>query len=668
MSDATGTAAEPLIGAREMETPYWAESHLAAARSGILTIARGAPRTAVLLVGWSWRAARGWTLSAVALQLATAVATVFGLLSTVDVFTNLLAAGPTPQRVVDALPALAVVVGALAARGVLASATGAVQARLVPRIEERAQDELYSRLADVELVAFDDADFATLVQRAEEALVHLRFSATTVGDLAAAVVSVGAAVVTAGLLHPVLAPLVLLSAVPQAWAGIRGAQLQIEAMVRTNTSMVRRWVTGNLLGDRDNAAELRAFTAQRIVLREHRRIAAELADDEVRVGLRSNRFTTLGRLFSGLTSGIGVSALGLLLYTGAMPLALAGTAALAMRTAAQAILTGVYAVNRMFEAGLHVDVYRTCLDDLALRRRPAATQALRQGPETIALDHVSFRYPGQATDALADVSLTLRRGEVVALVGENGSGKTTLAKLVTGLYLPTSGTVTWDGRATDALPPDDLWDRTAIVMQEPLHWPVTAENNVRIGRLDRPDPDGAVLTDAAARSGADAVFADLPDGPGTMLSKRFQGGRDLSGGQWQRIAVARGLYRNAPVVVADEPTAAMDARAEHAAFAALRSMSTAGLEQQNGAGPGRITVLVTHRLANVRHADQIVVLEHGRVTDVGTHDELMARGGTYQELFSLQARAYTDGRGEQPLVVSQGGAGVVTGQRARDDG
>jgi ATP-binding cassette subfamily B protein len=274
-------------------------------------------------------------------------------------------------------------------------------------------------------------------------------------------------------------------------------------------------------------------------------------------------------------------------------------------------------------------------------------------PETITLTDASFRYPGQDADAVHDVSLTLRRGEVVALVGENGSGKTTLAKLVTGLYLPTAGTVTWDGRATAAIDTGALWDRVAVVMQEPLRWPLTAENNIRIGRPERPDPDGGVFADAAARSGADAVLADLPDGPRTMLSKRFRGGRDLSGGQWQRISVARGLYRGAPVVVADEPTAAMDARAEHAAFAALRSMAAGGgdgrgEDGRGDDGRGGITVLVTHRLANVRHADQIVVLEHGRVTDLGTHDELMARGGIYPELFTLQASAYADAPPDAP--------------------
>ena len=192
-ADSTGPdGAAPLIGGDDLETPYWAQSQLEAARPGIWAVARGAPRTAALLVGWSWRAAPRWTLLAVALQLATAVATAFGLLSTVDVFTNLLAAGPTPQRVVDALPALAVVVGALVARGALQSASGAVQARLVPRIEERAQDELYSRLGRRRAGRVRRRRLHHAGPRAEQALIHLRFGASMVGDLAAAVVSVGA--------------------------------------------------------------------------------------------------------------------------------------------------------------------------------------------------------------------------------------------------------------------------------------------------------------------------------------------------------------------------------------------------------------------------------------------------------------------------------------------
>ncbi len=377
---------------------------------------------------------------------------------------------------------------------------------------------------------------------------------------------------------------------------------------------------------------MRAFTTQEVLLAEHRRIADGLLTEAIRVAHRQNRATTWGRALSGIGTALGYVVLGLLLYAGAMPLAVAGTAVLAMRAAASAIVNSMYQVSQLYESGFTLELHQTLIADAGARSRPSGRATLSVGPAQITLDGVSFRYPGQDERALVDVSLTLRRGEVIALVGENGSGKSTLAKLLTGLYLPEDGVVAWDGVATTSLDAAALHERIAVVLQDPLHWPMTAANNVRIGRLGRPDPGDLAFTDAAARSGADAVLAALPEGAATMLSRQFQQGRDLSGGQWQRLSVARGLYRDAPLVIADEPTAAMDARAEHAVFTALRGLG----------GSERITVLVTHRLANVRHADQIVVLEGGRVTELGTHAELMACGGTYHELFSLQARAYAD--------------------------
>jgi ATP-binding cassette subfamily B protein len=178
-----------------------------------------------------------------------------------------------------------------------------------------------------------------------------------------------------------------------------------------------------------------------------------------------------------------------------------------------------------------------------------------------------------------------------------------------------------------------------MVMQDPAQWPMTAEDNIRIGRIDRADPSGSALAAAARESGADTVIAELPAGGRTVLSRRFTNGRDLSGGQWQRISVARGLYRDAPILVADEPTAAMDARAEHEVFRSLQR-----LRQREGGD--RTTILITHRLANIRHADQIVVLDRGQVVERGTHAELMALDGTYAQLFTLQAEAY------QPAGVS----------------
>jgi ATP-binding cassette, subfamily B, bacterial len=571
----------PLIGSAEMVTPSWAQGYEQQARAGVWTVARAAPRTVALLVALAWRASARLTASALVVQVAAAVSAALGLLATASVFTRLLAEGPTPHRLLAALPALALVAAAAVGRGLLQAAVGAVWAELTPLIEQRAQDDLYSKLAQVELAAFDDPDFTALVERTStRAVMSIRIGISRVADLLTAVVSVLAAVVAVGVLSPVLAPLVVLAALPQAWASLRGA---LEA---------------------------------------------------VRLGRRKNVLVTLGRALGALGALTGYAVLGLLLYTGGIALALAGTAVVAMRAAAQAIGNGVYSVNELFEIGIYVELYRGCLADIRSRRRQAPTHRLTGDPELIELTDVSFRYPGQDRDALTGISLSRRAGEIIALVGENGSGKSTLAKLITGLYLPGEGAVRWDGVGTDT-DTAELHERIGMVLQEPLRWPMSAENNILIGRFGRADPEGAAFADAVARSGAAAVLNELPRGQRTLLSPAFHHGCDLSGGQWQRISVARGLYRDAAVVVADEPTSAMDARAEHAVFTALRALST-----DPAGGRSRITVLITHRLANVRHADKIIVLEHGRVTEQGTHQQLIDRQGMYHQLFGLQAHAY----------------------------
>ena len=622
----------PLIGVDDMETPYWAQGYEKVAKAKLREVAAAVPRTMAVIVRWSWRADPRLTLLTGVLQLVTGVVQALGLLATVGVFARLLAEGPTPERVAAALPALAVVVAAYAGRGLLDAVLGATQAALLPRVQRVAEDELYLALIGLDLVAFDEPDFTQLVNRVTEgAPDRVRFAVQRSSDLTALAVSMAAAVLTAGLLHPLLAPTVLLAAAPQAWAQVKGAQLAFDSWVRRTSRARRLEVVNELIAQRENAAEVRAFTTQEVLIAEHRRIADDLMAESERVAQQQNRTTTIGRTIAGLGTALGYVVLGLLLYAAAMPLALAGTAALAMRSAASAIINSMFQVSQLYESGFTLELYRTLIADAGARSRPRG-DGLGAHPAEITVNGVSFRYPGQDERALTDVSLTLRRGEVIALVGENGSGKSTLAKLLAGLYLPETGVVAWDGVDTASLDATALHERIAVVLQDPLHWPMTAENNVRIGRLDRSDPGDAAFADATARSGADAVLATLPEGAATMLSRQFQQGRDLSGGQWQRLSVARGLYRDAPLVIADEPTAAMDARAEHAVFTALRGLG----------GSERITVLVTHRLANVRHADQIVVLEGGRVTELGTHAQLMARHGTYHELFSLQARAYAD--------------------------
>ncbi|RVU16951.1 ABC transporter ATP-binding protein [Methylobacterium oryzihabitans] len=241
---------------------------------------------------------------------------------------------------------------------------------------------------------------------------------------------------------------------------------------------------------------------------------------------------------------------------------------------------------------------------------------------------VGYRYPGAERWALRDLSLTIRAGEVVALVGENGSGKTTVVKLLARLYDPTEGRILLDGRDLRDYDPDILRTRIGVIFQDFVRFDFTAGENIAVGRIAE-RADAARIAGAAARGLADAVVARLPAGYGQRLGRRFDDGVDLSGGEWQKLAIARAYMRDSEVLVLDEPTAALDARAEAEVFARFR-----GLAQ------GRTALLISHRFSSVRRADRIVVLGDGRVQEAGTHEDLIRTGGRYAELFELQAAAY----------------------------
>jgi ATP-binding cassette subfamily B protein len=258
---------------------------------------------------------------------------------------------------------------------------------------------------------------------------------------------------------------------------------------------------------------------------------------------------------------------------------------------------------------------------------PVAVPARMQGE--IRFENVTFAYPGAEKNALTNLSFTVKGGETLAVVGRNGAGKTTLFKLICRLYDPNEGRILIDGIDLRDFEPDDLRQQIGAMFQDYVDYQATAAENIGLGNVPQITDRDAIM-DASRQAGADDLISNLPDGYDTALGKWFDAGVNLSGGEWQKVALARAFMRDAKILLLDEPTSALDAHAEHDLFERLRSLTK-----------GRTAVYISHRFSTVRRADRIVFLEHGRLVEEGTHEELMRLDGRYARLFRMQASAYT---------------------------
>jgi ATP-binding cassette subfamily B protein len=242
--------------------------------------------------------------------------------------------------------------------------------------------------------------------------------------------------------------------------------------------------------------------------------------------------------------------------------------------------------------------------------------------------NVSFRYPGSSRLVVNGLNFQLRPGERVALIGENGEGKTTIVKLLTRLYDPLEGQVLLDGVDLREYSLEDLYREIGVIFQDFMRYEMTARENIAVGRIELID-NLPLLQQSAQKSMADEVVGKLSSGYEQMLGRRFDGGVDLSGGEWQKVALARAYLRDAQVLILDEPTSALDARSEYEVFQRFAELTA-----------GKIALFISHRFSTVRMADRIVVLENGRVAEEGDHDALTQLGGRYAEMFELQAASY----------------------------
>ena len=298
------------------------------------------------------------------------------------------------------------------------------------------------------------------------------------------------------------------------------------------------------------------------------------------------------------------------------------------RLGQNAVTSSLTAVNGMYEDNL----YLSNLSEYLSHKVPEQTGSKTRGPDSgagILFENVSFNYPGSENSALHNINLHIRPGESLAIVGENGSGKTTLIKLLTRLYVPTEGKIFLEGLELSAWDIDTLRQKIGVIFQDFSRYQLIVGENIGIGDVKNIDQDDHIA-DAARKGMADVFIRDLPAGYKTQLGTWFKDGKELSGGQWQKIALSRAFMRNqADILILDEPTAAIDAKAEAEIFEHFRELTA-----------NKISIIISHRFSTVRRANYIVVLDQGEILERGSHTELLHLDGQYATLFKLQAKGY----------------------------
>lgn len=608
----------------------------AAAENGAMATLRALPevfrytRQALTLV---WNTSKGLT---VALAVLTLVA---GVLPAAIAYVGALivdavVAAMTEQQ--SGAADLSDVLGYVVLEGVMVAALAAAQrglsscqSLLRAQLGQRVNEMILEKALTLELQQFEDAEFYDKLTRARREASSRPLS--LVMRSFGLVQNVIALVSFASLLwqfSPWAVAVLMLAGLPAfvAEAKFSGDAFRLFRWRSPETRMQMYLET--VLAREDHAKEVKLFELGPVLLKRYRKIFEKV--------FREDRALTIRRDTWGFFLGlIGTAAfygaygwIALSTVHGQITLGQMTMYVLLFRQGQAAVSAILSAIGGMYEDNLYLSTLYEFLDTPVRETSGRITRGLDES-EGVCFEHVSFTYPGSSNPAVEDVSFQLRPGESLALVGENGSGKTTLIKLLTRLYVPSAGRITLDGIDLAEWDPDILRRRVSVIFQDFARYQFTVGENIGAGDVEH-FADEARWREAAELATASDFVDGLPEGFETQLGKWFRDGRELSGGQWQKIALARAFMReDADILVMDEPTAAMDARAEAQIFEQFRELAK-----------DRMVILISHRFSTVRMADQILVIQGGRVLESGSHSELMELDGHYSNLFTLQARGY----------------------------
>ena len=508
-------------------------------------------------------------------------------------------------------------------------ALSASQSLLRAQLGQRVNEMILEKALQLELGQFEDAEFYDKLTRArrEASSRPLSLVTRTFG-----LAQNGISLVSYGVLLAQFSGwavlLLMLAGLPSflAEAKFSGDAFRLFRWRSPETRMQVYLET--VLAREDHAKEVQLFELGPTLLQRYRDIFRKLYREDRNLTLRRDGWGFVFGLLGTVTLYGAYAWVAFTTIAGRITLGQMTMYMMLFRQGQAAVSASLSAISGMYEDNLYLSTLYEYLETPV----PERAGELQRGPDPadgIRFEQVAFTYPGADQPALRDIDLHIRPGESLALVGENGAGKTTLIKLLAGLYTPSSGRILLDGLDLREWDPETLRRRIGVIFQDFARYQLKVGENIGAGDV-RHFEDEARWTEAAEQGMALPFIETLPGGFETQLGKWFKDGRELSGGQWQKIALARAFMRSgADILVLDEPTAAMDAAAEAKIFEHFRQLTR-----------NRIAILISHRFSTVRMADQIVVIDGGRIVERGSHDELMARDGIYARLFSLQARGY----------------------------
>ncbi|WP_201831813.1 ABC transporter ATP-binding protein [Microvirga zambiensis] len=601
----------------------------------------GALRHIPALFRLVWQASPALTASSLGLRLVRAVVPILMLyvgkliIDEVVAQTQMASAGPTISDWVasgrlNLLGALVVLEAALAiAADLLGRASALVDSLLAERYSNFASVRLMARAAMLDLEQFESSDQQDRLDRARRQVTGRTTLLTLLFGQVQDVLTILSLAAGLAAYAPWLLGLIVLALLP-AFLGEVHFNAQGYRLNYFRTPERRQLDYIRYLGSSvETAKEIKLFGLNGFLVERFSRFAERMYGDNRQLAIRR---AVWGGLFAALASLAYYLAYALVVWRTVRgdfsigDLTFLAGSFLRLRSLLEDLLLGF---SQVAGQALYLDDLFSFFEiEPTIASQPNALPFPRPMRSGITFENVGFRYPDSAQWAVRHLNLTIRPGEVVALVGENGAGKTTIVKLIARLYDPTEGRILLDGRDLRDYDLTELRSEIGVIFQDFVRFHFTAAENIGAGRIEASADRGRIRS-AAERSLADPVIARLPKGYDQPLGKRFNEGADLSGGEWQKIAIARAYMREADVLILDEPTAALDARAEYEVFQRFRDLSR-----------GKTAILISHRFSTVRMADRILVLENGQVAEAGAHEDLVASGGRYAELFELQASGY----------------------------